>query len=65
VDIYKEISGLEISGSRLVDHQFYQNNPQLVMVRYENGLRIYINYANTAADINGEVIGPMDYKVVS
>jgi hypothetical protein len=65
VDIYKEISSLGINGSRLVDHQFYQNNPLIVMVTFENGQRIYINYGNTVTDVGGEVIGPMDYKVVS
>ncbi|MFA7435616.1 MAG: DUF5696 domain-containing protein [Bacilli bacterium] len=65
VDTYHEINDLGISGARLIDHKFINNNPKLVLVTYSNNISILINYTNNDILHIDELVPAMGYKVVS
>ena len=64
VATYHEINKLKISGARLINHQYLNNNNKLVMVTYDNNKTIYLNYSNVNINYNGYEILAMNYKVV-
>lgn len=61
---YHEINNLKISGARLIDHKYINNNNKLVMVKYDNAKTIYLNYDNVKVIYDGYEIPAMGYKVV-
>jgi len=65
VNTYHEINDLGIHGARLIDHEFVNGNTKLVLVTYENGTSIFINYTNNKVNYSGSDVPAMSYKVVS
>ena len=52
-----------IANEVMVSHEYLQS--QLVCVTYESGQKVYINYADKAAQADGREIPAMDYIVVN
>jgi len=51
-----------VYGAQMIDHKNLSGD--LVRVEYDNGIAIYINYANTEASVDGVKIPAKDYVVV-
>ncbi len=65
VNTYHEINSLGIHGARLIDHNFVNGNTKLVLVTYDNGTSIFINYSNNTVTYSGSDVPAMSYKVVN
>ena len=65
VDTYKEYKERLscVYGAQMIDHKNISGD--LVRVEYDNGIAIYINYANTEASIDGVKVPAKDYVVVT
>lgn len=51
-----------IDGSRIIDHS---SNGSLTCTTYENGVRIYVNYADSSVETSGgETVQPRSYTIV-
>ena len=50
-----------VSGKRIAAHQ--RLDVQLYRTTYENGVEVYVNYADTDAVYEGKTIGAKDYLV--
>ena len=51
----------EIRGAYITSHTIIGQN---VIVEYDNGVRIYINYGNSPWEINGHVVRALDFEVI-
>lgn len=63
VNYYKELKEINVKtyGAYIIGHDTPQEN--VVIVTYDNGVKIYVNYNETAVDINDVIIDALSYKV--
>ena len=54
----------QVRGAFTVGHQIL-NGGDHVIVSYDNGVRVYINYSNNPWEIDGRIIAPLDFEVMS
>lgn len=50
----------KVGGSCIIDHEILDNG--LVKVTYEGGIRIYVNYTESALDADGLTVDPLSYN---
>ena len=42
---------------------YHENNGQSAIVKYENGKTLYINYTDSALEIDGVTVGAYDFEI--
>lgn len=60
IDEYREI--FKLTNGKIAKHTVISND--LRLVEYENGVKIYINYGDTATEYQGVNIGAMSFKLI-
>ncbi len=63
VEYYKELKEVNelVKDAYIINHQEPVNN--LVVVTYDNGVKIYVNYNEKAVSVDGVTVEPLSYKV--
>ena len=59
----KELKALndKVKGARIIAHDLFGS---AVRVTYDNGVRVYVNYGESAATLDQTTLEPMTYKVL-
>ena len=52
----------KVYDASMTSHEYLDED--VVKVRYSNGYTIYINYSDESADVEGNMVGNMDYLII-
>lgn len=63
IQSYQAVSGVlkQVATARIVAHDILQTG--VVRTTYENGIRVYVNYTDTAVTVDGVTIDAVNYQV--
>ena len=64
LDVYKELSSLDIYQARLIGHEYLNSDANIVKTTYSNGTQIVLNYSHMDFDYQGIVVPSGQYQVV-
>lgn len=52
-----------VKGATIESHELYERDDNLRIVTYSNGVKVYINYGDEAAEIEGVSVDALDYQI--
>jgi hypothetical protein len=53
----------KVKDAHMIQHEIIDRNPDYVVVTYSNGVKVYLNYSDTSANVKGIMIEAKNYVV--